>query len=152
MRLQDYLKEEYFGRYDKWEVFKNPNPRELRQFRGVRFIVDNKYKCIYVWKNSLLHWDAWRLIILPENDDGRKYDTHVMRDLLPASGVVMANKIRITFSDSLEMFAERKANMSPDEFIDVIKKKFGWSSKHFKNWDEWLDTLYTEIYDSMTIG
>jgi hypothetical protein len=55
MKLLQYLKEEYIGRYKDWEVFVNPTPKELRTYPNVRFIADNKHKNFFMSYGLVYH-------------------------------------------------------------------------------------------------
>lgn len=82
MRLQQYLNDEYLGRYTLYgksiEVFVNPSKKELKDIitidgkrkNDIRFIADRKKKKLYAW-NSIggIHYDIWYRI-----GDNRRYD------------------------------------------------------------------------------
>lgn len=142
MRLIQYISEEYFARYDRWEIFKNPSIRDLKKIgdKKIRFIADNKDKSFYVWKFDLLHWDAWRLAIKKKLNDKRKYDNHVFIDLFPGRGVLLGNSIKILNSDALEMYGE---SLGTDciNLPKEVNKKFEWTKKYLKNFDEWISDL-----------
>ncbi len=56
MKFLDYLQESYVGRYVDWEIFVNPDAKEIRSFNwGVRFIADDRTKKFFVGSNRVLH-------------------------------------------------------------------------------------------------
>lgn len=68
MRLLQYLKEEYYARKGRVEVFVNPSNSEMRNCgKYLRFTAINKEKNVYVWNGNLaIHGEIWYYILEKE--------------------------------------------------------------------------------------
>ena len=58
----DTIRSKFNGK--DYDIFINPNHRELREFRGkaIRFIAFNKYKDLYVFPSNVLHFEVDELL------------------------------------------------------------------------------------------
>jgi hypothetical protein len=60
MRLLNYLNEVYLNRVGIYEIFKNPDRKEIQSINHnyIRYIADFKENDLYVWDNELIHYEV----------------------------------------------------------------------------------------------
>lgn len=137
MRFQNYLEEEYFTRFSKWEIFTNPSRKEITDIEKqskeqgtdgfIRFLLTKDMKTLYAFPSSMLHGNA-ALVIDERNgtDLGRNYEEHYY----PLEGFwdykgnegVMFMKPSVVFHPTEEQ---------DEEITKVMKEKFNIKIKMF---------------------
>jgi hypothetical protein len=127
MRFQQYIAEEYFKRFGKWEIFTNPSWKELHEIERdsnqqgthgfIRFLLTKDLKTLYAFPASMLHGNA-ALVIDEENstDIGRNYEIHYY----PLQGVWDTDGVMLLDSS----IAFRPSDKERESITKVMKDKF----------------------------
>lgn len=139
MRLEQYLKEKYDGRFKgRWgestEIFVNPSRSEFREVANggnVRFFAYNKTKKFYIWNPEVLHSDVVRDYIDISGWDGRTEDTYFLGGLtLQGVARLIGGKWQLYNSDVIEGIVYGRRSLSFDQFIEMIENKWKWVEKY----------------------
>jgi hypothetical protein len=140
MKLKQYLKEDYYGRYqsnlrkESFEVFVNPTRKEMKRLGDMRVFIDADKKKIYIWDvNAEIH----PFIKQKLNIDDDK--------ALPVTAEYRNTKMNILYSD-LVVYDNKK-------FIKIIKNNdFSWAYDYFSNLKELIDSNRHKFLQEKYIG
>lgn len=141
MRLEQYLKEKYDGRFkDKrggsTEIFINPSKSEFREVAedwNVRFFAYNKTKKFYIWNPGILHADVVRDYIDISEWGGESTEKTYFLGGQTLQGVarLIGGKWQLYNSDVIEdIVYSRIYDFSFDQFIEMLENKWKWVERY----------------------
>lgn len=139
MRLQQYLNDEYDGRfkgkYESTEIFVNPSKSEFRDASKngeVRFFAYNKTKKFYIWNPEVLHGDVIHDYIGISDWNGRTEDTYFLKgQTLQGVARRIGGKWQFYDSDVIGyVISDSSRDFSFDQFIEMLESKWNWVKKY----------------------
>jgi len=151
MRLKRKLTEEFLTGYQGGmsgrsyvEIFKNPTSKELTDAGGsektIRFIAVTPNEDLYAFgAEDELHTHAWKEIAGEEGLSSTEGNNVYGPNMFPGIAVKFGNKWEAVESDHLY-------EMSPEEFIEFVKKGWDWVNKYLDVHKLFMD-IWTEKLD-----
>ena len=138
MRLQQFLNDEYDGRFkDRFggstEIFVDPSKSEFREVskdKNVRFFAYNKTKKFYIWHPEILHIDVVSDYIDISDWGGITEETYFIKgQTLQGVARMIGGKWQLYNSDVINSIIQKDI-LTFDDFIDILENKWKWVKRY----------------------
>jgi hypothetical protein len=156
MKFKQYLEEDYVTRDQRYEVFKNPTPKELSAVCcdiGIRFIMDMDKKDIYVWKGSIYHYIVYNKLIKEKifnnMNELNSFNFKILSGNVEEMSGGKMDDVHFSLFGGTETYLDEKHK---ERLKEISNLDFSWVDHYFKHPIKYYIEKTIEFLDDVKLG